>query len=70
MTILRINLVFDHNTEMDEIVKYIREKENDLHLTVVHESKYFRLKSQSNDDFESVCKNCEHIVIVSCNENK
>ena len=53
--------------EMDELIKYINTKEDDLHLMVVHESKYFRLKSESSDTFDLFCKNCEDIVIVSCN---
>ena len=52
-------------------MKYINEKMSDLHLMVVHESKYFRLKSESNDDLlKDFHKNCEDIVIVSHNENK
>ncbi len=59
----------DH--EMDDLMKYINEKMSDLHLMVVHESKYFRLKSETNDDLlKDFHKNCEDIVIVSHNENK
>ena len=52
--------------EIDDIVKYIEAKENSLHLMVIHESKYFQLKSMENGDvLKNFRKNCEDIVIVS-----
>jgi SET domain-containing protein len=60
-----------YDQQMEDLMKYINEKSNDLHLMVVHESKYFRLKSESNENLlKDLNKNCEDIVIVSCNENK
>ena len=69
--LLEVDDINTSDHEMDELIKYINEKETDLNLMVVHESKYFRLKSESNDDLlKDFHRNCEDIVIVSCNENK
>jgi hypothetical protein len=58
--------------EVDDLMKYINEKEAGyLHLMVMHESKYFQLKTnESNDLLKDCSRHCEDIVIVSCIENK
>ena len=69
--LLEVDDLNAYDQQMEDLMKYINEKSNDLHLMVVHESKYFRLKSESNENLlKDLNKNCEDIVIVSCNENK
>ena len=53
---------------IDNLNSYMNSKDS-IHLFVVHESKYFRLKSENDDLLKNCYKNCEDIVIVSYKKN-
>jgi len=52
---------------IDELNEFLNEKD-DIHLMVIHETKYFRLKAENEDLLKSYCINCEDMVIVSWNQ--
>lgn len=52
--------------DIKQLNEYLNTKEN-IHLFVVHESKYFRLKSENGDLLKNHIKNCEDFVIFSKN---
>jgi hypothetical protein len=49
---------------LSDIERYLQEKEN-IHLIVIHESKYAQLKQENEDFLKNYSINCEDIVIVS-----
>lgn len=51
---------------IDELNEFLNRKDN-VHLMVIHETKYFRLKAENEDLLKNYCINCEDMVIVSWN---
>lgn len=50
---------------IEECEEYLN-KRNSVHMMVIHESKYFRLKSNKDEDLiKNHCINCEDMVVVS-----
>lgn len=59
----------DKFANMNDLNKYLSDREN-VHLMVIHESKYMRLKSENEELLKNYNTNCEDIVIVSWNNHK
>lgn len=55
---------FSESVSIESLNKYLEDKDN-VHLMVIHQSKYARLKAENEDLLKNTFTNCEDIVI--CN---
>lgn len=54
--------------DISELNDYLSKAEN-IHMMVIHESKYMRLKAQDENLIKNYCSNCEDMVIVTWNNH-